>query len=239
MRIGVDTVLFTKQEMLMWAIVPIKTFARAKQRLANVLNEDERRSLMLAMARDVLTCLSQSETLTGVLIVSRAREADVLAETFATERFAESPNVDLAGALTQAAQYLVSHFSAKGIFVVPADVPAITTDEVDQLVRSHNQVTVLPDSENVGTNGLICSPPLSLPYIFDGKSFKPHVDAAFAAGITPKIVPASCFALDVDTPKDLMALYQQQPRSQTAIYLNRSGIAHRLNTNTHLAQDNL
>jgi len=239
MRIGVDTVLLTKQEMLMWAIVPIKTFARAKQRLANVLNEDERRSLMLAMARDVLTCLSQSETLTGVLIVSRAREADVLAETFATERFAESPNVDLAGALTQAAQYLVSHFSAKGIFVVPADVPAITTDEVDQLVRSHTQVTVLPDSDNVGTNGLICSPPLSLPYIFDGKSFKPHVDAAFAAGITPKIVPASCFALDVDTPKDLMALYQQQPRSQTAIYLNRSGIAHRLNTNTHLAQDNL
>ena len=156
----------------MWAIVPIKTFARAKQRLANVLNEDERRSLMLAMARDVLTCLSQSETLTGVLIVSRAREADVLAETFATERFAESPNVDLAGALTQAAQYLVSHFSAKGIFVVPADVPAITTDEVDQLVRSHNQVTVLPDSENVGTNGLICSPPLSVPYIFDGKSFQ-------------------------------------------------------------------
>jgi len=223
----------------MWAIVPIKTFARAKQRLANVLNEDERRSLMLAMARDVLTCLSKSETLTGILIVSRAREADVLAETFATERFAESPNVNLAGALTQAAQYLISHFSAKGVFIVPADVPAITTDEVDQLVRSHNQVTVLPDSENVGTNGLICSPPLSVPYIFDGKSFKPHVDAAFAAGITPKIVPASCFALDVDTPKDLMALYQQQPRSQTAIYLNRSGIAHRLNTNTHLAQDNL
>ena len=223
----------------MWAIVPIKTFARAKQRLANVLNEDERRSLMLAMARDVLTCLSQSETITGILIVSRAREADVLAETFDTERFAESPNVSLAGALTQAAQYLISHFSARGVFIVPADVPAITTDEVDNLVRSHNQVTVLPDSENVGTNGLICSPPLSVPYIFDGKSFKPHVDAAFAAGITPKIVPASCFALDVDTPKDLMALHQQQPRSQTAIYLNRSGIAHRLNTNTHLAQDNL
>jgi 2-phospho-L-lactate guanylyltransferase (CobY/MobA/RfbA family) len=44
-----------KQEMPMWAIVPIKTFERAKQRLADVLNEEERRSLMLAMARDVLT----------------------------------------------------------------------------------------------------------------------------------------------------------------------------------------
>ena len=63
----------------MWAIVPIKTFERAKQRLANVLNEEERRSLMLAMARDVLTCLSKAKNLDGILIVSRAAEADVLA----------------------------------------------------------------------------------------------------------------------------------------------------------------
>ena len=61
----------------MWAIVPIKTFERAKQRLANVLTEEERRSLMLAMARDVLTCLSKAKNLTGILIVSRAAEADV------------------------------------------------------------------------------------------------------------------------------------------------------------------
>ena len=61
-----------KQEMPMWAIVPIKTFERAKQRLANVLNEEERRSLMLAMARDVLTCLSKAKNLDGILIVSRA-----------------------------------------------------------------------------------------------------------------------------------------------------------------------
>ena len=44
----------------MWAIVPIKTFERAKQRLADVLSEEERRALMLAMARDVLTCLSRA-----------------------------------------------------------------------------------------------------------------------------------------------------------------------------------
>ena len=66
----------------MWAIVPIKTFERAKQRLADVLNEEERRSLMLAMARDVLTCLSKTKRLTGILIVSRAAEADVLASGF-------------------------------------------------------------------------------------------------------------------------------------------------------------
>ena len=66
----------------MWAIVPIKTFDMAKQRLANVLSASERKSLMLAMARDVLTALSSSNLLDQILIVSRAPEADALAQAF-------------------------------------------------------------------------------------------------------------------------------------------------------------
>jgi len=214
----------------MWAIVPIKTLDRAKQRLAKVLSEDERRSLMLAMARDVLSCLAKSTQLTGILIVSRAPEADALAQSFATERYAESPDANLAQALEQAAQHLISHFGAKGVIVVPADVPGIQVDELDQLLATNENVTILPDDENIGTNGLICSPPLCMPYIFDGKSFKPHVDAAFAKGITPKIVPGTAFALDIDTPDDLLAVCDKEPASQTASYLNKAGITTRLNS---------
>ncbi len=212
----------------MWAIVPIKTFDRAKQRLANVLSEAERRALMLAMARDVLTCLSKSTRLSGILIVSRTVEADALAQSFATERYAESPDANLPEALDQATQHLIDHFDAQGVVIVPADVPGIDADELDALLVAHEQVTILPDAENIGTNGLICSPPLCMPYIFDGKSFKPHVDAAFERGITPKIVPGTKFALDVDTPTDLIALYNTVPHSQTAIYLQKSGITSRL-----------
>lgn len=216
----------------MWAIVPIKTFDRAKQRLANVLSEEERRSLMLAMARDVLTCLTRSTQLSGILIVSRAAEADALAQSFGTERYAESPDTTLAQALEQAAQHLIAHFNATGVIIVPADVPGIETIELDRLLTEHEQVTILPDAENIGTNGLMCSPPLCMPYIFDGKSFKPHVDAAFAEGITPKVVPGTKFSLDVDTPDDLIAVYQQEPSSQTAIYLHKSGIAARINAHS-------
>ncbi len=212
----------------MWAIVPVKTFDRAKQRLANVLSEEERRALMLAMARDVLTCLSKTTCLTGTLIVSRAPEADALAQAFDTERFAESPDANLPQSLEQATHHLMTHFDAKGVMVVPADVPGISAGELDEILTDHQDVTILPDSENIGTNGLICSPPLCMPYIFDGKSFKPHVDGAFAAGITPKIVPGTRFALDIDTPDDLRALLDTEPNCQTANYLNRSGITARL-----------
>jgi 2-phospho-L-lactate guanylyltransferase len=214
----------------MWAIVPIKTFERAKQRLANVLSEEERRSLMLAMARDVLTSLSKSSKLTGILIVSRAAEADALAQAFATERFAESPDSNLPEALEQATQHLIANFGATGIFVVPADVPGICANEVDDVLSRHDVITILPDHEHVGTNGLVCSPPLVMPYVFDGKSFKPHVDTAFKLGITPSIVPSSSFALDIDTPDDLRSFYAQSPQSQTGIYLAKSGIAARLSS---------
>ena len=212
----------------MWAIVPIKSFDTAKQRLANVLSPDERRSLMMAMARDVLTALSRSQRLTGVVIVSRAPEADALAQSFGTERFAESPDADLPAALTQAIEYSKEQLHATGVFIVPADVPLIQADEVDELLDEHTGVTLLPDTEKIGTNGLMCSPPDAIQMVFDGKSFKPHADHAFEAGLTPKIVPSSGFSLDIDTPSDLAELLRRDPGCQTGIYLNKSGIAERL-----------
>jgi 2-phospho-L-lactate guanylyltransferase (CobY/MobA/RfbA family) len=59
----------------------------------------------------------------------------------------------------------------------------------------------------------------------------------YANGLTPRIVPGSCFALDIDTPSDLETLLEQQPRCQTAIYLNRSGIGSRLISQQSLPGD--
>ncbi len=212
----------------MWAIVPLKTFDQAKQRLARLLSLEERRSLMLAMARDVLGALCQSARLAGVLIVSRTPEADVLAQTFGAERFSESPEADLPGALTEASEHLTRQRQARGVMVVPADVPIIQAAEVDALLSDHDAVTVVPDSEHLGTNCLVISPPGRIPFVFDGRSFRPHVEAAFAAGLTPRVAPVRGFALDIDTEADLRELLARAPTTQTATFLVKSGIAERL-----------
>jgi 2-phospho-L-lactate guanylyltransferase len=212
----------------MWAIVPIKSFDQAKRRLAEQLSEAERRLLMLAMARDVLGTLCQCRRLTGVLIVSRTQEADALAQAFGTERFSESPDADLPTSLTQACEHLTGNLGAVGTMVVPADVPLIEAGEIDSLLEGHQQVTVIPDRENLGTNCLITTPPGVIPFVFDGRSFRPHVDAAFDAGITPRVIPARGFALDIDTADDLRNLLGRAPGTQTATFLVKSGIARRL-----------
>ena len=217
----------------MWAVVPLKQLEQAKARLANVLSAEERRSLMLAMARDVLTALSRASHLTGILLVSRTPEADALAQSFNTERFGESPSADLSESLVQASEYLTRQFAAAGVMIVPADVPLVSPDEIDGILQRHPldgepRVSVVPDNDHIGTNCLICSPPNCIDYLFDGKSFKPHLDAAMAAGITPTVMPSAGFALDIDTPGDLRTLLERDPASQTAAYLAKSGIARRL-----------
>jgi len=212
----------------MWAIVPLKSLDDAKKRLATLLSAEQRRSLMLAMARDVLATLCQVNALRGILIVSRTPEADALAQTFGTERFAESPTANLPIALTQAADYLTTNLGAKGVMIVPADLPLLNAAEITEILRGHDRVTVIPDAANVGTNCLICTPPDAIPFIFDGRSFKPHVDAAFARGITPRVIPGRGFALDIDTEKDLRDLLARGPTTQTGTYLEKSGIARQL-----------
>ena len=211
-----------------WALVPIKSFDAAKKRLAGMLDADERRALMLAMARDVLTALSGSRRLAGILIVSRSPEVDVLADSFGTARFAESPGTDLPGALAEAAGHAAGHHRAEGVFIVPADVPLVGAHEIDALLEQHRQVTLLPDRNRVGTNGLILSPHDAIELVFDGKSFGPHLERARAAGIAPAVVADGGFALDVDTPGDLGRLLQLGPDTETGLFLNRAGIAGRL-----------
>ena len=217
-----------KGRQAIWAIVPIKSFDAAKKRLAGMLSATERRALMLAMARDVLTALSKSSRLAGVLIVSRSPEADALAESFGAARFTESHSANLPGALEEAAAHAVACHDASGIFIIPADVPLISADEIDEMLETHRGVTLLPDGEQVGTNGLICSPPDVIELVFDGRSFEPHRRRAVDAGIEPAIVTDSGFVLDVDRPRDLARLLRLGQDSQTASYLERSGIAQRL-----------
>ncbi len=62
-----------------WAVVPVKEFARAKQRLAGLLSAGLRQKLADAMFEDVLESLSAVNDLAGIVVVTVDPEAGAIA----------------------------------------------------------------------------------------------------------------------------------------------------------------
>lgn len=212
----------------MWAVVPLKSLSGAKQRLGPWLRPAERAGLVLAMLEDVLAALKATPGLAGILLVSRAAEAPALAARHGIDLFAEAPGADLSESVQAAGGYLIANRDARGTLIIPADVPLVTPAELTRVLEGHERLTLVPDGEGDGTNCIVSTPPNLIRYRFDGHSFRPHVEAAYAIGITPRIVECAGLGLDIDTPDDLATLLGRLPPSHTRTYIDASGIATRL-----------
>ena len=210
-----------------WALLPFKGAEGAKRRLAPVLTAREREGLVLAMVRDVLEALASSASLAGVLLVSRDPVAPALAQEFGADVYADSAN-DLSGAVREASYHAQWHHSASGTLFVPGDVPLIRPEDVDAVLADHDHVTLVPDANDIGTNAAASSPPNAFEYLFDGKSFKPHVASARNAGIEARIVRRTAFGLDVDTIAELIKVAGRSAGTRTRAFLDASGVRDRL-----------
>ena len=206
-----------------WALLPFKGAVGAKRRLASVLTEAEREGLVLAMVRDVLDALTASTSLAGVVVVSADATAAQLAEEFGAEAYADSAN-DLSGAVREASVFVGRERSASGTLFVPGDVPLIEAADVDAVLAGHERVTLVPDARDIGTNAAASSPPNAFEYLFDGKSFKPHIASAARAGIDARIVRRAAFGLDVDTIAELAEVASRAAGTRTGAFLEQSGV---------------
>ena len=213
--------------MSIWALVPFKGASGAKRRLGAVLSADERAGLVRAMLRDVLTTLAGCPGLAGVLLVSRDPCAAGVAAAFGARLFADSAD-DLSGAVTQASAFAAADLKAGGTLFVPADVPLIQPADVAAVLSDHARVTLVPDANDIGTNAAASSPPNAFEYLFDGKSFKPHIASAAKAGITARVVRRFAFGLDVDTGETLGAVARHAAGTATGRFLQARGIGSRL-----------
>lgn len=215
----------------MWAIVPYKGVPSGKSRLAEHLGDDQRRELSLAMLHDVLNALTRAESLTGVIVSSPSLDALNDVPIDGIHKFRDHGST-LAEAVTEAAQYAMRQFSASSTFIVPADVPLIQSSEVDFAIGCHNQVTIIPDDHEIGTNGLICTPPDAIEYVFDGKSFEPHKQAATKKGIAHNSLHIASMGHDIDTIYDLKKVLDLGPASRTAEVIRSHGLVATLEAST-------
>ncbi len=214
----------------LWAVVPVKNLEDAKQRLASVLSAGERHGLFRAMLEDVLSALSQSRGLAGVVLVTRDREAIAMAARYGARVLEEEEN----RGQTAASSFGVRALAAEGVpgmVQLPADIPLVTPEDIDALLQAHGSapaVTLAPSRDQRGSNAVACSPPEVLPLRFGDDSYIPHLQRARALGIEPGVVHRPGLALDVDSPDDLLAFLATPSRTRAYDYLVRSGIAERV-----------
>ena len=215
-----------------WAIVPVKEFEGAKQRLSPALSADERRVLAATMLEDVLDALSAVRELAGLLVVTIDPAATSLATRYGARVVADGARDGHTGAVTAAARLLVREGHA-AMMTMPGDIPRATSAEIAATVAAHRAApafTIVPAHDDLGSNTIVMSPPDAVPLRFGEDSFYPHLDAARARGIEPLVVRHPGIGMDIDNPVDLVAFLRMSPpaATRTLAFLEQSGVAARL-----------
>jgi len=138
------------------AILPVKRFGAAKQRLSDDVPADFRAALAESMVGDVLDALSAATEIALTVVVSGAFDAPpgehvvVVADQLDA---GQSPAA-LAGMERAAA------LGYETAVLVPGDCPLLDPAELDSLVleASRQDLVIVPDRHGTGTNALALDP---------------------------------------------------------------------------------
>lgn len=192
------------------AILPIKSFEVAKQRLSESLASGGRRSLVQAMFSDVLGALRHTEGIEEIAVVT----ADVSAGSVATgERMVVLEDTVSAGQ-SAATEIGIRYALDQGydrVLLVPGDTPLLKPPELEELLvrceRDGIGVAIVPDRHGTGTNGLLIAPPGTFDPSFGPGSLERHLSQARERELVHRLEALPSLEHDVDTPGDLAALW--------------------------------
>lgn len=197
-------------------LVPFKNLREAKQRLAGVLDADQRAALAAAMLEDVLNALAAWPARPPVSVVTGDPWAIELAVGFGFDVIRDEAN----GGETHAIAMATRHCEASGApwtLVLPADIPLMEIEELAAILCAAlvEGSVLVPAGDGRGTNAALRRPPALFPLCFGDDSFLPHHTAAQATGKPCVVLKLASIGLDIDRPADLATLLERPGGSRT------------------------
>jgi len=212
------------------AILPVKRFDQAKQRLGASVADPLRLALTRAMVTDVLSALARTPALELTIVVTCEPAASAAARELGAVVLADAPQSGQSAAASVGVRYAVAA-GIERVLCIPGDCPTLDPGELQALLSGARsagapagpplqapaedagarraEVVIVPDRHGSGTNGLLLAPPDAIAPSFGPDSCARHRELARAAGADWRLERVPSLLLDIDTGADLAVLRER------------------------------
>lgn len=195
------------------AVVPMRSFADGKSRLAGAMGPAERERLVRLMFEHVIETVRRSNVIDRILVISPDSEvlasaSDMGAAVTPILQPAERPGLNAAVTL---GRDMALECDASGMLVLFGDLPVLQPDDVRSLVRRDAPVVIATDRHGTGSNALMlrlgsrASEQFSFAY--GPQSRQRHLDEAERLGLDAVTAISAGTAIDLDTVDDIERLH--------------------------------
>jgi 2-phospho-L-lactate guanylyltransferase len=191
-----------------WAIIAVRGLERAKSRLGEPLDAEERLDLVSRLLRRAIAATTSSARIAGTIVVSTDQAALELARDAGAV-----PVTDFDRGLNPALELARTEALARGataLVVLPADLPWLDRETLDAVLEAAGDggtdkplVALVADRHGTGTNVLILAPPATIDFAFGPRSRFVHAAEAAAVG-AGYVELGGPLGIDLDTPEDLV-----------------------------------
>ena len=191
-------------------LIPFKSLATAKQRLAPALNAQQRSEFAEAMLRDVLNAAAGVMSRLDVALVTGDPRAQAMARELGFTIIEDDRNESETAAIEMATLWC-EHQGYDTTIVIPADIPLIMANDLHRVLDAAPQhgAVFVPAYDRRGSNCILRRPASLIPLRFGNDSFLPHCEAMKRTGKELVILESPGIGLDVDNPLELELLVQR------------------------------
>ena len=190
------------------ALMPVKGFRNAKQRLSPMLGGAARELLAETMFRDILRQVRLARGLTATFVVTGDDRVAAIAASAGAEVLRESAENGETSAV-DFARLELKQAGCEAVLILPGDMPLASATDVEQILAQVPPgagapfALLVPSHDRLGTNALLLAPPDVIQLRFGYDSFTFHSAQVTESGLPQRYYENEHIALDIDEPADL------------------------------------